>query len=116
MTAILAVRRAREIAQSRPIAEEVAEELQPGLAVQSDAEILDFIRKTGTITQHMVGTCRMGHDPAAVVDDRLRVHGIEGLRIADASIMPTIPSGNTSVPCIMIGEKCADMVLEDARG
>ena len=85
----------------------------PGPHVQSDEEILDFIRKNGTITQHMVGTCRMGHDPMAVVDDRLRVHGIKGLRVADASIMPTIPSGNTSIPCMMIGEKCAAMILED---
>jgi choline dehydrogenase len=112
--AILAVRRAREIVQAQPIAETIAEELQPGASVQSDDAILDFIRKSGTITQHMVGTCRMGHDPMAVVDDRLRVHGIAGLRVADASIMPTIPSGNTSVPCIMIGEKCAAMVLADA--
>jgi choline dehydrogenase len=114
ITSILAVRRAREIVQAQPLAETVAEELQPGPSIQSDDAILDFIRKTGTITQHMVGTCRMGHDPMAVVDDRLRVHGIVGLRVADASVMPTIPSGNTSVPCMMIGEKCAAMVLEDA--
>jgi choline dehydrogenase len=114
MTAILAVRRAREIAGAQPLAETIAEELQPGPQVQSDEAILDFIRKTGTITQHMIGTCRMGHDPMAVVDERLRVHGIAGLRVADASIMPTIPSGNTSIPCIMIGEKCAAMLLEDA--
>jgi choline dehydrogenase len=57
----------------------------------------------------------MGHDPMAVVDERLRVHGIVGLRIADASIMPTIPSGNTSIPCMMVGEKCADMILVDAE-
>jgi choline dehydrogenase len=84
--------------------------------VQTDDEILDFTRRTGQITQHMAGTCRMGHDPMAVVDDRLRVHGIAGLRVADASIMPTIISGNTSVPCMMIGEKCAEMVLADASG
>jgi len=114
MTSIAAVRRARELVAAPPIAETIAEELQPGHKVQSDEEILDFIRNTGQITHHMVGTCRMGQDNMAVVDDRLRVRGIEGLRIADASIMPTMPSGNTNIPCIMIGEKCAAMILEDA--
>jgi choline dehydrogenase len=114
-TAILAVRRAREVVEAPPLGNTIAEELQPGRDIQTDEEILDFIRKTGQITHHMVGTCRMGHDPMAVVDDRLRVHGIAGLRIADASIMPTIVSGNTSIPCMMIGEKCADMVLADAK-
>ena len=116
MVSIAAVRLAREIVESPPIAETIAEELQPGRAVQSDAEILDYVRNTGTITHHMVGTCRMGQDSMAVVDERLRVRGLEGLRIADASIMPTIPSGNTNIPSIMIGEKCAAMVLEDASG
>ena len=114
MTAILALRRAREVVAMPPLGATIAEELQPGPAVQSDEEILDFLRNFGAITQHMVGTCKMGHDPMAVVDDRLRVHGIQGLRVADASIMPTIPSGNTAAPCMMIGEKCAAMVLEDA--
>ncbi|AJE49146.1 GMC family oxidoreductase [Celeribacter indicus] len=113
--AVEAVRKAREIIAADPIAGTIAEELQPGPSIQSDEEILDFLRSTGQITHHMVGTCRMGHDPMAVVDDRLRVHGIAGLRVADASIMPTIPSGNTNVPCIMVGEKCAAMVLEDAK-
>lgn len=111
---ILAVRRAREIVQAQPLAETIAEELEPGAKVQTDVEILDYLRRVGQITHHMVGTCRMGHDPMAVVDDRLRVHGIDGLRVADASILPTVPSGNTSIPCMMIGEKCADMVLADA--
>ncbi|HYF17656.1 MAG TPA: GMC family oxidoreductase N-terminal domain-containing protein [Ramlibacter sp.] len=113
--AVAAVRRARDIAAASPMRELIAEELAPGAPVQSDEDILDFIRNTGQITQHMVGTCRMGHDAMAVVDERLRVHGLAGLRIADASIMPTIISGNTSVPCMMIGEKCADMVLQDAE-
>lgn len=112
-TAIAAVRRAREIAASSPLADVIAEEILPGPQVQSDKDIINFIRNTGATTFHLVGTCKMGHDAMAVVDDQLRVHGIEGLRVADASIMPTIISGNTSVPCIMIGEKCADMVLAE---
>lgn len=112
-TAVGAVRRARDIAASAPLAECIAEEIAPGPHVQTDEEILAYIREEGQCTQHMVGTCRMGGDAMAVVDERLRVHGLTGLRIADASIMPTIISGNTSVPCMMIGEKCADMVLED---
>jgi choline dehydrogenase len=113
--AILAVRHARRVVATAPLGPLVAAELQPGPQVETDDEILGFLRTQGLITNHMVGSCRMGHDPMAVVDDRLRVHGIQGLRIADASIMPTMPSGNTSIPCIMIGEKCADMVLADAK-
>ncbi|MDO9439168.1 MAG: GMC family oxidoreductase N-terminal domain-containing protein [Hydrogenophaga sp.] len=114
-TSILAVKRAREIVQSQPLGPLIAEELQPGPAVQTDDEILGFLRTQGLITNHMVGTCRMGRDDMAVVDERLRVRGMHGLRVADASVMPTMPSGNTSIPCIMVGEKCADMVLADAR-
>ncbi|WP_063900240.1 GMC family oxidoreductase [Burkholderia pseudomultivorans] len=114
-TAILSVRRAREIAAASPLRELVAEELAPGPAVQSDADILQYLRNTGQMTQHPVGTCKMGCDEWAVVDERLRVRGIDGLRIADASIMPTLISGNTSVPCMMIGEKCAEMVIEDTE-
>ena len=113
--AIMGVRRAREIVEASPMAEMIAEELQPGKAVQTDEQILDAIRNLGLISHHMAGTCRMGPDPLAVVDDRLRVHGLQGLRVADASIMPTVTSGNTSIPCMMIGEKCADMMLTDAE-
>lgn len=114
-TAVMAVRRAREIVAAPPLAGVIEKELLPGAQVQTDEQILDFIRTTGSTTFHYSGTCKMGHDPMAVVDDRLRVHGIEGLRVADASIMPMIVSGNTSVPCMMIGEKCAEMVLADAE-
>ncbi|MBV8752966.1 MAG: GMC family oxidoreductase N-terminal domain-containing protein [Hyphomicrobiales bacterium] len=91
-----------------------AEEFAPGPRIKSDEELLDFVTRTAETTYHPVGTCRMGSDPLAVVDDQLRVHGIAGLRVADASIMPTLTSGNTNAPSIMIGEKAARMALHAA--
>ncbi|MFL5280010.1 MAG: GMC family oxidoreductase [Rhodopila sp.] len=87
-----------------------AYEMNPGPRVQSDDEWLQWARETGQTTYHVIGTCRMGQDPMAVVDDRLRVHGLAGLRVADASVMPTVPSGNTNAAVIMIAEKAADMI------
>jgi choline dehydrogenase len=87
------------------------DEIAPGVNVQSDNEMLDWVKRNAETTYHPVGTCKMGQDPMAVVDDQLRVHGIAGLRVADASIMPTLTSGNTNAPSIMIGEKAARMVL-----
>jgi choline dehydrogenase len=92
----------------------IAEERAPGPHCQSDADLLTFARDTGTTVYHPTSTCRMGSDPAAVVDERLRVRGFERLRVVDASIMPTLVSGNTNAAVVMIGEKGADMVLEDA--
>jgi choline dehydrogenase len=92
----------------------IGEETAPGPAVQSDKELLDWVKAHAETTYHPVGTCKMGSDPRAVVDDRLRVHGLQGLRVADASIMPTLTSGNTNAPSIMIGEKAASLVLEEA--
>ncbi len=96
-----------------------AYEMNPGDKVQTDDEWLDFARGNAQTTYHVIGTCKMGHDPFAVVDDRLRVHGIDGLRVVDASIMPTVPSGNTNAAVIMIAEKGADMIkaaaTEDLR-
>jgi choline dehydrogenase len=93
----------------------VAEERLPGPACSTDEGLLAYARETGTTIFHPTSTCRMGSDTRAVVDERLRVHGFESLRVADASIMPTVVSGNTNAACVMIGEKCSDMVLEDAR-
>jgi len=111
---IRGVRLAREIAEQPALKPYVAEEVVPGPAVRSDEQLIEDIRNRGVSNLHPVGTCRMGTGRDAVVDPRLRVHGIRGLRVADASIMPLVVGGNTNAPSIMIGEKCAAMVLEDA--
>jgi len=103
----------REVLSQGPIAEHVGDETFPGKALRSDAELDAFIRSTVVTAQHPVGTCRMGGDAAAVVDPRLRVRGVEGLRVADASVMPVLIGGHTNAPAIMIGEKAAAMVLEE---
>jgi choline dehydrogenase len=112
---IESVRIAQRIVARKPFADLVVREVQPGKAATTDAEIMAFLRQKGTTIFHPVGTCKMGNDPMAVVDARLRVKGIDGLRVADGAIMPTLVSGNTNAPIIMIGEKCADMIKADAR-
>ena len=87
----------------------------PGDKVQSYDEWLEYARRTGTTTFHVIGTCKMGSDPMAVVDDRLRVRGIAGLRVIDASIMPTVPRGNTNIPTIMLAEKISAAMADEAR-
>jgi choline dehydrogenase len=105
------VKLARRIIQSPAFDTYRGEEYVPGDAVQSDEEIREYIRDYVQCIYHAVGTCKMGNDPLAVVNERLQVHGVQGLRVADASIMPDIVNANTNLPCIMIGEKCADMIL-----
>ena len=109
-----AVRIARSVMTAPALAQFQVAELAPGADRISDDEIIDWVKRAAETTYHPVGTCKMGSDPMAVVDARLRVHGIGGLRVADASIMPTLTSGNTNAPSIMIGEKAADLVLQDA--
>ena len=113
---VAAMRTVRRIVEAAPLAWLEAKEFGPGKQAQTDDELIDYVTRMAETAYHPVGTCKMGTDtdPMAVVDDRLRVRGIEGLRVADASIMPTLTSGNTNAPSIMIGEKCASMVLEAA--
>src|SRR6476660_6850836 len=105
----------RRLVEAKPLDALRGEEYSPGKSVKSDEEILTYIRGNAHTAYHPIGTCRMGPEgPRTVVDERLKVHGLEGLRIADASIFPTMPSGNTNAPCIMVGEKCADLIRSAA--
>jgi choline dehydrogenase len=114
-TMVAGMRLARKIIEIPDMKAYVRREVLPGPNVNSDQEMLEYIRDYGSTIFHPTSTCRMGQDDMAVVDERLRVRGLEGLRVADASVMPTVVSGNTNATCIMIGEKAADMILQDAR-
>ena len=105
----------RKILRAPALAPYVVEEVDPGDKVTSDEALLAYCRARGTTIYHPTSTCRMGNDPLAVVDQRLRVRGTDGLRVIDASVMPSLVSGNTNAPVIMIAEKASDMILEDAR-
>ncbi|WP_454743899.1 GMC family oxidoreductase [Cupriavidus necator] len=114
-TLIRGLREARRIFEAPALARYAGGEIEPGANVRSDAQLEALVRRQVLTAYHPAGTCKMGPagDPEAVVDARLRVHGIEGLRVADASIMPNIIGGNTSAPAMMIGERCADFILGD---
>lgn len=109
---IRGIRAARKIYNSEPLKSLIGDEISPGTEVESDADLEAFVRNTGAITLHPVGTCKMGvdTDPMAVLDDELRVRGVEGLRVIDASVMPDVPGGNTNAPTIMVAEKGADLI------
>lgn len=114
-TMVRGIRLIRRIAAAPALAGEIEAEWRPGSSLTADDDILRYVRETASSIFHPVGTCKMGTDQNAVVDDELRVRGISGLRIADCSIMPTLISGNTNAAAIMIGEKAADLVLDQRR-
>jgi choline dehydrogenase len=103
----------RRILQAPALKSYVVEEVDPGIRVATDEELLNYCRARGSTIYHPTSTCRMGSDPLAVVDQRLRLRGIEGLRVVDASVMPDLVSGNTNAAIIMIAEKASEMILED---
>jgi len=113
--ALAGVRHVRRVFDAPAMAKYVTNETTPGRHVENDEDMINFIRDNGITLYHPVGTCKMGVDPMAVVDPRLRVHGIDGLRVVDASIMPAVTTGNTNAPTIMIAEKASTMIREDAR-
>jgi choline dehydrogenase len=112
--AVAGVRFARALASTQALKPYVAEEYRPGAAATTDEELLEFARNHGATIFHPSGTCKMGNDAMAVADERLRVRGIAGLRVVDCSVMPTLTSGNTHAPVVMIAEKASDLILEDA--
>jgi choline dehydrogenase len=105
----------RKILRAPALKPYVVDEVDPGAKVSTDEELLNYCRQRGSTIYHPTSTCRMGGDPLAVVDQRLRVRGLEGLRVVDGSIMPDLVSGNTNAVIIMIAEKASDMILQDAR-
>lgn len=114
--AVAGLKFTRRIMAAEPLVPFAPEEWKPGPDLDSDTELLAAARELGTTIFHPVGTCKMGSDPAAVVNDRLQVHGVRSLRVIDASIMPTITSGNTNAPTVMIAERGAQFLLDDRRG
>ena len=115
-TFLKAMKIVRRVTQQPALAQYAVRELRPGPSITSDGAMEEYLRTTIFPSYHPVGTCKMGSDAQAVVDAQLRVHGVPGLRVADASIMPTIPASNTNAAAIMIGEKAADLMLAAARG
>jgi choline dehydrogenase len=113
--AIDSIKVARKIAKANSIKNNILDEYVPGYSFESDEELLEVAKNHSQSIYHPVGTCRMGHDEESVVDDRLKVHGVTGLRVVDASIMPELVSGNTNAPTMMIAEKAAEMILSDNK-
>ena len=107
------VRTVRQWAAQEPLASSIVEETMPGAAYEADAQILEAYDKYGTCAYHAVGSCRMGKDEASVVDPRMRVRGVEGLRVIDTSVMPVIPAGNTQGPTMAMAWRGGDLIQSD---
>jgi choline dehydrogenase len=116
MPLVRGMRIMRALFHSEPFASRMRAELMPGPQCQSDEDMIAYLREQAQSMYHPTGTCRMGNDAMAVVDHRLRVRGLQGLRIADAAVMPRVPSGNTNAPVIMVADKAAAMMAEDWQG
>ena len=114
-TAIDALKISREICSRPPLRDVIIEEYAPGAGIVSDQDLLEYVQSSATTIFHPVGSCRMGADAHSVVDVELRVRGLDGIRIADASIMPGIPSGNTNAPVVAIAEKASDLIVSAAN-
>jgi len=114
-TAVALLRLVRRIASQPALRKVIVAEHRPGPGTEDDAALLEYARETGQTAWHTIGTCRMGAGPGSVVDERLRVRGVQGLRVIDVSIMPTIASSNTNAAAIVIGERASDLIIEDAR-
>ena len=114
-SAVAGVKAARAIAASAAMRSYVKREVKPGPQDGTDDALLEFCRNNGATIFHPTGTCRMGIDPSAVVDTRSRVNGVAGLRVIDCSVMPTLVSGNTNAPAVMMAEKAVDMIRIDAK-
>ena len=112
-TLVAGLRICRRLGEAKAFAPYRERENSPGTECDTDEALLEHARRTGATTYHPMGTCKMGADPMAVVDERLRVHGLDGLRVVDASIMPTMPSGNINAAVIMVAEKASDLIIED---
>ena len=103
----------RDLAAQKPFRRLIKREVRPGTSISNYESLLNYARECGNTCWHPVGTCKMGQDSQSVVDADLRVHGISGLRVADAAVLPTLVSSNTNMPAIMVGERCADFILNN---
>ena len=112
---VQATQLAREIFATRAFGTELADELTPGPQVRTEAEVVEYVKATADSYHHQAGSCRMGIDDLAVVDEQLRVHGVDGLRVVDASVMPAVPSGNCHTAIIAIAERAADLITADRK-